>query len=66
MIHGGIDSFSHMIVYLKVSTNNRPETVLTCFQEAIGKYNMPSRVRSDLGLENLEVGRLMLSTQGLS
>ena len=66
VIHGGIDGFSHMIVYLKVSTKNKAETILTCFQEAIAKYNMPSRVRSDLGLENLEVGRLMLSTRGLN
>ena len=66
VIHGGIDGFSRIIVYLKVSTNIKAQTVLTCFQEAIAKYNMPSRVRSGLGLETLEVGRLMLSTQGLN
>ena len=66
VIHGGIDGFSHMVVYLKASNNNRAETVLSSFQEAIHKYNVPSRVRSDLGLENLEVGRLMLARRGLN
>ena len=55
-----------MVVYLKASNNNRAETVLSSFQEAIHKYNVPSRVRSDLGLENLEVGRLMLARRGLN
>ena len=58
VIHGAIDGFSRLIVYLKVSTNNRAETV--------AKYNLPSRVSSDLGLENLEVGRFMLTMQGIN
>ena len=66
VIHGGIDGFSRMVVYLKASGNNRAETVLSSFQEAVHKYNLPSRVRSDLGLENLEVGRLMLAMRGLN
>ncbi len=32
VIHGGIDGFSHMVVYLKASGNNRAETVLSSFQ----------------------------------
>ena len=66
VIHGAIDGFSRLIVYLKVSTNNRAETVLTYFQEAVHKYNLPSRVRSDLGLENFEVGRFMLTMRGIN
>ena len=34
------------------------------FQEAIVKYNIPSRVRSDESLENIEVGRFMIQVQG--
>ena len=66
VIHGAIDGFSRLIVYLKVSSNNRAETVFTYFQEAVARYNLPSRVRSDLGLENLEVGRFMLTMRGIN
>ena len=47
MIHGGIDGFSRIPVYLAASTNNRSETFLECFLEAEAKYGLPSRVRSD-------------------
>ena len=66
VIHGGIDGFSRLVVYLRASTNNRANTVFSYFQEATAKYNVPSRVRSDLGMENYEVGRFMLETRGLN
>lgn len=66
VIHGGIDGFSRLAVYLNASTNNRATTVFGCFQEAIQQYNLPSRVRYDLGFENLEVGRYMLEQRGLN
>lgn len=66
VIHGGIDGFSRLVVYLKASTNNRPSTVFSYFQEAITRYNLPSRVRCDLGMENIEVGRYMLEARGLN
>ena len=66
VIHGGIDGFSRLFVYLKASTNNRVDTVFSYFQEATAVYNVPSRVRSDLGMENYEVGRFMLETRGLN
>ena len=66
VIHGGIDGFSRLVVYLKASTNNRPATVLNYFHEAVSRYNLPSRVRCDLGMENYEVGRYMLQTRGLN
>lgn len=57
VIHGGIDGFSRLVVYLKASTNNRCATVLSYFHEAFSRYNLPSRTRCDLGMENYEVGR---------
>ena len=66
MIHGGIDGFSRLVVYLHASTNNRASTVLALFREATNHYNVPSRVRSDRGLENIEVGRFMIQTRGLN
>ena len=55
VIHGAIDGYSRVIVYLKASTNNRAETVLQLFRDSVQIYNVPSRVRSDYGLENIDV-----------
>lgn len=66
VIHGGLDGFSRMIVFLQASTNNRASTVLQYFQSAVEHYNLPSRVRSDLGMENIEVARFMLQERGLN
>lgn len=40
--------------------------MLSLFQAAVEKYNLPSRVRSDLGLENIAVGRYMLERRGIN
>lgn len=66
VIHGGIDGFSRLVVFLKASSNNRASTVLSSFQSAVRQHNLPSRVRCDLGMENVEVGRFMLDERGLN
>ena len=66
VIHGGIDGYSGLIVYLRASTNNRALTVLELFQEAVALYSLPSCVRSDQGLENVDVTRYMLQERGLN
>jgi hypothetical protein len=60
VIHGGIDGFSRLIVYLNASSNNRAETVLQHFSKAINEYGLPSRVRSDMRGENVLVAQFML------
>ena len=49
VIHGGLDGYSRVPVYLKISDNNRADTVLSSFQEAAAEFGMPRRVRSDKG-----------------
>ena len=64
VIHGGIDGFSRLIVYLKVATNNRASTVLSAFQKAVQEYGLPSRVRMDKGGENILVSQYMVEQRG--
>lgn len=64
VVHGGIDGYSRLVVFLKCATNNRAETVMSSFLESTRRYGIPSRVRSDYGGENIEVGRFMESMRG--
>ena len=60
VIHGGIDGYTRIPVYLKCSDNNRAQTALECFESAVHEYGLPSRVRSDKGGENTSVSLFML------
>ena len=60
VIHGGVDDYSRIPVYLQASDNNRAATVLRAFLKAVQTYGLPSRVRSDLGGENTLVSQYML------
>ena len=62
VIHGGIDGYSRLVVFLKASADNRASTVFRSFQEAVEQYNLPSRVRTDLG----EVARFMVHSRGVN
>lgn len=57
-MHGGIDGFSRLIVFLQCSSNNRSSTVLRVFQNGVEQYGLPERIRSDRGGENVEVRTL--------
>ena len=62
----GIDGFSRLMVYLRCSNNNLASTVMESFHAAVDQYGVPSRVRSDLGVENVEIARFMITTRGPS
>ena len=40
------------------STNNQAQAVLTLSQNAVVVYDLPSRVRGDHGIENVDLARL--------
>ena len=65
VVHGGIDGYSRMVVYLECSTNNRSLTVYKLFREAVATYGIPSRVRSDKGGENILVCHYMVTVRGV-
>ena len=64
MTHGAIDGYSRLVVYLKVSSNNRSTTVYQAFLKAVEEFGLPSRVRSDQGRENILVAQHMLEHRG--
>lgn len=66
VIHGGIDGYSRLVVFLKASSNNRSDTVFQSFVEAIGQYGLPSRVRCDNGGENNAVCLFMNVFRGFT
>lgn len=64
VIHGGIDGFSRLVVFLKCSTNNESYTVANLFLLATERYQWPSRVRTDYSEENVRVWELMEERRG--
>ena len=64
VIHGGIDGYSRLPVFLKVADNNRAATVLTAFAEACEEYGIPEKTRSDKGKENVLAAKFMLTNRG--
>ena len=63
IVHGGIDGYSRLIMYLKASTNNRTTSGLSAFTEAVDEYGLPSHIRVDGGGENILVAQYMLQLQ---
>ena len=62
--HGAIDGYSRLVLYLHCTSNNRAETVYEQFLNAVRSHQLPSRIRSDQGLENVLVARHMIEKRG--
>lgn len=54
-----------MPVFLKISNNNRAETVFRAFIQAVEEYGVPKRVRPDKGSENIKVAEYMFQQRGI-
>lgn len=54
------------MTYIRCSNNNCALTVLRLFVEAVSEFGVPSRVRSDQGVENVDVARWMLTYMGVN
>lgn len=64
VVHGAVDGFSRLIVFLTCATNNKAQTVLNGFVGATLMYGFPEKLRTDLGGENIEAWRSMIEHHG--
>lgn len=64
IVVGGIDGFSRLPVMLVCTNNNKAETLLSCFVNSVSEYGLPSRVRTDKGLENVRIADYMIEKRG--
>ncbi|CAL8387481.1 unnamed protein product [Boreogadus saida] len=63
VIFDGVDGFSRKVLYLDAATNNRANTALF-FLEATRLHGVPSRVRGDQGVENVDIAHFMFERRG--
>ena len=42
------------------SDNNKAETVLNCFLSAVDEFGSPSRIRTEKGMENVDIAEYMI------
>ena len=61
VVHGCVDGYSRIPVFLRCSNNNKAVTVLSLFRQAVDDWGLPSRVRCDKGGENVDVVQYMLN-----
>ena len=51
---------------LVCTNNNKAETLLMHFIDAVTEYGLPSRVRTNKGLENAQISEYMLEKRGIN
>ncbi|XP_076842089.1 uncharacterized protein LOC143486124 [Brachyhypopomus gauderio] len=64
VLFGAVDGYSRKVMCLTASTNNFASTAFAAFKEATERHGIPSRVRADQGVENVDIARFMFSVCG--
>ena len=65
VIHCFIDGYSRYVLAIQASNNNKGSTVLDLFVRGVVEtHGVPSRVRGDHGVENIEVAKYMENIRG--
>ena len=64
VIHVGIDGFTSLVTFAKVTNNNKTSTVFGHFQQALAQYGRPLQIRSDHGGENVLVWQNIVNENG--
>lgn len=62
--HVCIDGKTRAMLYVSCCNNNKADTVLGLFKQAVQQWGLPSRVRCDHGMENYYVGAYMIEQRG--
>lgn len=65
VIHAGIDGFTRLCTFVRCNDNNAATTVVDDFLSGVRRFGCPSRVRTDKGGENVEIGIFMCMERGL-
>ena len=65
VIHAGVDGFTRLCTFIRCNDNNEADTVLQDFLCGVRTFGCPSRVRTDKGGENVEIGVFMVRHRGL-
>lgn len=65
VVHGGVDGYSRVVLYLRASNNNKSDTAKEAFLCGVQEYGLPSRVRSDKGGENVGIAEYMVNRRGI-
>ncbi|CAB4379907.1 unnamed protein product [Rhizophagus irregularis] len=66
VVHAFIDGYSRAVTGIRCSTNNKAETVLNLFNEAISNWGIPHRCRGDRGGENILIAEWMVNYRGMN
>ena len=65
VVHVCIDGKTRLLIYCICADNNKAETVLSYFEDGVQRWGLPSRVRSDYGMENYGVATYMIENRGI-
>ncbi|KAI8491133.1 DNA replication licensing factor, mcm4 component [Branchiostoma belcheri] len=65
-IQGGVDGYSKTCTFLSATGSNTAAFMMRAFLRGCREYGIPSRIRTDDGGENSEIGRFMVELRAAS